>query len=498
MGYQFAHFFVPLSESDFDPSIAAWFNIAIPWLTFLFCLFVGVLIMQFYRRNLKKYQDVLVERSILPKEGTRRQLSNREQVSIDWPLAILGICWGAVMSFSSSAQGGAIALSGAGGLLASVLTTRGERRRIYEKAVVLVSNSGESGIPPSISIANLGLLPKIRLVALTLLLFTLLSSGVWMTVRISTAMGELMAIAPEIWNPVLSVAFSPDGTQVLTGSADSTARLWDATTGAELRTFTGHNGSVSSVAFSPDGGQVLTASGLDDNTARLWDATTGDELRVFAGHVGSVTSVAFSPDGAQVLTGSRDTSAILWDTHTGAEVRNFAGHTARLGTVAFSPDGGRVLTGSYWTVKLWDLSTGEELDTYDANTTGMLSVAFSPGGAWAMTHARDGAVTLLDALTGNELQTFVGHNSRVRAVAISPDGSRLLTGDGDGAVKLWDATTGDELKAFVGHTSRVCSVALSPDKSRVLTGAGDGTAKLWDATTGDELHTFASGEGSGS
>jgi hypothetical protein len=112
---------------------------------------------------------------------------------------------------------------------------------------------------------------------------------------------------------VSSVAFSPDGHQVLTGSYDDTAKLWDLS-GRELTTFAGHDENVISVVFSPDGKQVLTGSG--DNTAKLWDLS-GRELMTFAGHALPVISVAFSPDGKQVLTGSRDNTTKLWDTHSG-------------------------------------------------------------------------------------------------------------------------------------------------------------------------------------
>ncbi|KIK35362.1 hypothetical protein CY34DRAFT_587433, partial [Suillus luteus UH-Slu-Lm8-n1] len=101
---------------------------------------------------------------------------------------------------------------------------------------------------------------------------------------------------------VLSVSFSPDGTRIVTGSADNTVRLWDAVTGQPVsEPLRGHTSSVTSVSFSPDGTRIATGS--LDNIVRLWDAGTGQPVgEPLRGHTSSVWSVSFSPDGTRIVT----------------------------------------------------------------------------------------------------------------------------------------------------------------------------------------------------
>jgi len=275
-------------------------------------------------------------------------------------------------------------------------------------------------------------------------------------------------------NHVTSVAFSPDGTRVLSGGYDRTAKLWDVSTGTCIRTFTGHSHIVLSVAFSPDGTRVLTGS--HDNTAKLWDAATGACIRTFTESL-FVWSVAFSPDGTRVLTGRNDGTARLWDAATGACIRTFTGHTSVVWSVAFSPDGTRVLTGSYdYTAKLWDAATGDCIRTFTGQTGEVVSVAFSPDGTRVLTGSR--AATLWDAATGDCIRTFTGHTS---SVTFSPDGTRVLAGGYDNTARLWDPATGACIRTFRRHTDSVSSVAFSPDGTRALTGSWDTTAMLWQA-----------------
>ncbi|KAJ6627729.1 WD40 repeat-like protein [Mycena sp. CBHHK59/15] len=298
---------------------------------------------------------------------------------------------------------------------------------------------------------------------------------------------------------VRSVAFSPDGTRIVSGSSDYTVRVWDAQTGHTVAgPFKGHTSPVYSVTFSPDGKRIVTGS---DNTVQVWDAQTSHMISgPFEGHSDWVRSslgysVAFSPDGTRIASGSDDSTVRVWDAQTGHTVAEpFEGHSGWVHSVAFSPDGTRIVSGSAdHTVRVWDAQTGHTVaGPFEGHSRWVNSVAFSPDGTRIASGSDDSTVRVWDAQTGNTVAgPFEGHSSRVCSVAFSHDGTRIVSGSADDTVRVWDAQTGYTVAGqFEGHTKTVGSVAFSPDGKRIVSGSSDHTVQVWDAQTGHVAGSF--------
>jgi WD40 repeat protein len=349
--------------------------------------------------------------------------------------------------------------------------------------------------------------------------------------RLVTQLGHSAAIT--------SVAFSPDGKFVVTGSSDTTARLWETASGKEVYRLEGHSGSVDAVAFSRDGRFVVT--GGADGLVRVWDALTGKEVqnaeghytkrfegpaRILAvaispdgkflvaggastaaiiwsletnqelhrlkGHQGSINAITFSQDGRFILTGSSDRTARLWDAGTATELHRYPGHTNVINTVAISNDNHKVLTGSSdGTVRLWDAEAAAVLKTHSmTGGTEVKTVAFSPDDRSVAMGGRRGAMYLLEALTGKELQHFAGHKEDINAITFAPDGHSLLTGSSDKTVRLWNLADGHLSQSFEGRSDNISSITFSPNGRFVLMGGYDNAARLWDGTNGQEVRRF--------
>jgi WD40 repeat protein len=280
------------------------------------------------------------------------------------------------------------------------------------------------------------------------------------------------------------VAYSPDGTRLVSASLDGTVRVWDAITGrAVLPPLRGHTGVVCAVAYSPAGKQLATAG--QDKTVRIWDLTTAQSIRILADFKFPVSTVAFSPDGRRLVSGDVGGYVRVWDVMTSLEVRfsPLKGHYAFVFSVAYSPDGRRLASGAADSlVWLWNATTGEkESNLWGAASSGATAVAFSPDGRRLATGSKEGTLRVWDVATGRQIRTFTGHTDRVWSVAFSADGSRLASASAGGTVLLWDVRTGLTVHTFEIGTAATSGLAFSPDGTRRATCDQDCRGRLWDA-----------------
>jgi WD40 repeat protein len=295
---------------------------------------------------------------------------------------------------------------------------------------------------------------------------------------------------------VLSVAFSPDGKLLATGTQAGVVRIWQAKTGQELQKWPAHQENATTVRFSPDGRYLATGSW--DKTVKVWDVEKVlqgevNEPLLRQEHTMRVWSVTFSPDGQRLASaGGREAhekgEVKVWDMKTGQEALTLSSFTWAVRCVQFSPDGRRLATASAGLVQLWDAQTGREQLTCRDPQGNLQEVVFSPDGRRLAAvggnidmHA-DREIKVWDAQTGQEVFSLRGHVGGLRSVAFSPDGRRLASGGLDQTVKLWDAATGQEVLTLRGHLDNVFCVAFSADGHQLASGSGDNTLRIWDAS----------------
>jgi serine/threonine protein kinase len=287
--------------------------------------------------------------------------------------------------------------------------------------------------------------------------------------------------------PVWSVAVSPDGKTIASGSTDGTIHLWKV--GADnvrvpTRILGGHFDPVWSLAISPDG-QFL-ASGSADKTIKIWDLKTGELLDTLKGHGAGVFSLSFSPEGDFLASGSFDKSVKVWRVRSSAYghaasrlERTFVGHSQEVQSVTFSPDGQLLASGSSdGTIKLWKWRTGKLMRTLVGHADAVWSVAISPDGQTLASGSWDKTIELWDIDSGLRLNTLKGHNEQVHSVAFSPNGKSLASGDLGGTIKLWSLPGGEEIGTLKGHSDWV-EVAFVGRGNTLISGSFDDTIKMW-------------------
>ena len=246
---------------------------------------------------------------------------------------------------------------------------------------------------------------------------------------------ELAALknAPGGW----CIVYSPDGKSIVASGLDRTIRIWNAETGAELRTLEGHSQTAWEAYFTPDGRTLISIG--EDSTIRFWSMPEGKETGQLVGHTGPVWSMALSPDGRWLATGGSDGVIRLWDLATGRPRRNFEGqHSGGVWPLAFSPDGHTIASGGWIDNKvfLWEVATGKKRRQIP-HGGGSKSLAFLNDGRTLATAGNDRIVRFWNLLDGSEEESLKGHSNTVNAIAVSPDSRLLISASADNTVRAW-------------------------------------------------------------
>ncbi|WP_250122533.1 serine/threonine-protein kinase [Chroococcidiopsis sp. CCMEE 29] len=303
-----------------------------------------------------------------------------------------------------------------------------------------------------------------------ILLLGLAGYGYWQSIRnIPTLTGHS--------GEVNTIAFSPDGQNIASGSDDRTIKIWQLNSRKELRTLKGHADWVYAVAISPDGKTLV--SGSKDNTIKVWNLNTRQELRILPDHKSYVNAVAISPDGQKIASGSYDKTIKIWNLNTG-QISTLVGHSREVLSVAISPNAQQLVSASAdRTIKVWNLNTGKELSTLTGHSGDVNSIAISSNSQLLVSVSDDKTIKIWNLNTGREIRTFTGHSGDINAVAISPDGQAIATGSDDKTIKVWNPITGEEINTLRGHLGPVYAVIFSPNGHTLVSGSADKTIKIW-------------------
>jgi serine/threonine protein kinase/WD40 repeat protein len=284
------------------------------------------------------------------------------------------------------------------------------------------------------------------------------------------------------------------------GNTPSTTYTYPTPTAAvpPQLTYKGQQGYIWSVAWSPDGAYIV--SGSDDGTAHVWDCNSGSRVTAYRSHITPAVDndlakkVAWAPDSKRIIVGFMDSTTQGVDINTERELFSYSNPASKypIESIGWSPNGLYVAAGDFGnTVVIYDVASGQAITTYTDHSDSVLALAWSPDGKRIVSGSSDGTARVWDAMSGKTLLIYKKHGDDVESVGWSPDGTRVVSGGLDGTVQIWQADGGYTLLTYTKHTGGIINaVGWSPDGVYIASGGNDVNTHIWEAKSGNILKEF--------
>ncbi|KAJ7200176.1 hypothetical protein GGX14DRAFT_572287 [Mycena pura] len=281
-------------------------------------------------------------------------------------------------------------------------------------------------------------------------------------------------------SPVRAVAYTPDGSHLLSGSEDGIVRIWNVLDCLELRSVSAHDSGIGALAISPDGRSYCT--GGADHLVKIFSMEADAPTFTLAGHTENIIWLAYTDNGATLFSGgSHERHSRFWDTSNGLLKRLSRGYVTQ---AAFSPDGEPSTDGIF---RIWAATDTSPIDDPMDHYDWAISVVFSQDGKLLATggNENDKNVKIWDARAGTVMRTLGGHNWAIYALAFSKDGSMLASGSGDATVLVWDVSSGNLLSFLGPHESWIMRVEFTEEDQNITSRTPEDTY-TWNINLPDD------------
>lgn len=285
---------------------------------------------------------------------------------------------------------------------------------------------------------------------------------------------------------VRSIVFEPKGNQFLSVGADKQLHIGDSKTGKEQKAIPAHDAAIIDLAVTADGSRAITIG--EDKTAKIWTLADGKAVAAIP-LPGVPQRLAISPNGAKLAVAIKAETGVavnVFDAATGKRLQGLE-ETPGVAALAFAPDNRAVIVAADKVVQQVDAAVANVIEVHKGGATG---IAFLPNGH-AVTCGKDKTIKQWDLATGKAVRTIATLPDTVNAVGVSRDGAQIAAAAGKLA-KIWNAADGKELQS-IAHPAEVISLGFNADRSRLVTGTTDNLARVWDLATGKELQAFGHG-----